>query len=156
MSEITERYLIRAAAHSAAPEDLKLGQHWTQGVQDEDVAAVIYAMEALEIPLGRRRTGRWTMPTEVPHDVLPDIDVDIVISEMIRTGLVREWRAQGRYALTLARVHLRDPENRSQTICHDPVEGMDEGRVRIVSDMTLVDCLTCERAALPVRHLRAL
>lgn len=145
MSEIQERFLTRAAAHSRAEMSIRRFARWRDGVTDVQVAAVFYAMESLGVPFVRSLGGKWIPPQGMAGGILRDVMTTVTIKEMIRTGLARAWRDEdGTIRLLPSRVHLASVHDRNVTACHDPIEGMKEGRVRTVDDLTLVDCLECE------------
>jgi hypothetical protein len=145
MNEINETFLTRAAAHSQSPMLLSPAQRWRNGVTDEAVAGLIYAMEAEGVRFSLSPTGSWR--TRAFSAALAGVDTSLAMREMIRTGLIRAWAdLNGKTCLTLARVHLRDPGVRSESACRAPIAGVPGGRVRIVTDMALVDCLECEDA----------
>lgn len=146
MSEIKDAFIIRAGAHSRHDSLLTLASRWRNGVTDLDVTCVFYALEAETVPFIQSLDGRWLPPAGLAGGVLRGINTSVVVREMIRTGLVRAWGPATRRRITPARVHLRDSVDRHVTACRDGVEGMREGRVRTVDDLTLVDCLECERA----------
>lgn len=145
-----ESFLIRAAAHARHAGGLTRDKRFRNGITDEDVSAVFLAMEAFEMRFTLVPTGRWvpsggtTIDSMHGINVLRGIGVTETIREMVRTGLANTVPRYGVTRARPARVHLRDPENRSLTICHDPLESLPQGRVRIVDDLALVDCLECE------------
>lgn len=145
MSEMKDSFLVRAAAHSRAPVNLPHSARF-RNVTDEQVAGVFYLMEAEGQTFTYTRYDRWVADTSPVSRVLRKMDVDVVIREMIRTGLLRAWIDRDGQHLIPARVHFRDLNQSHLTACRDSVEGMRSGRVRTVSDLTLVDCLECEAA----------
>lgn len=147
MSEISEAFLIRAAAHSRGTTTLPTAKRWRNGVSDLDVTCTFLAMEGMGVRFTQSATGRWLPPTGQAGGVLAGVDTSVTIREMIRTGLVRTVGPAGMGQTVIpSKVHYRNIEDRSMTACLDPVEGMREGRVRTVDDLALVDCLECEAA----------
>lgn len=149
MSEDTERaeiFMARAAAHSRTVSDLARPQRWRNGVTDTDVAAVFYAMEAEGVRLSITATGRWLPPQGRAGGVLRGVDTSATVREMVRTGLLRHWLVEGVSQLAPARVHLEDAKAPHLSACRTPVESMPGGRIRLVGELVLVDCLECERA----------
>jgi hypothetical protein len=145
MNEINETFLTRATAHAQSYFCLTTVQRWRNGVTDEAVAGVLYAIEAEGVTFSLTGTGSWR--TRAFSEVLKGVDTSLAMREMIRTGLIRTWADRdGKTHLIPARVHLRDPGVRSESACRAPVTGMPGGRVRIVTDLALVDCLECEDA----------
>lgn len=142
-----ESYAIRAAAHALAAPMLRPAQRWHDRVTDEQVAAVMYAIETGTV-FYRNRVGRWLAPagTRVYSRAIGR-DLSTVIGEMIRTGLVRHVAdRQGLVTfdyLIPALVHLRGPEG--QSACLFTGEDLGPMRSRVVDQFTLVDCLGCEQ-----------
>jgi len=141
-----ESFLIRAAAHARHAASLSRDKRFRNGITDDDVASVFLAMEALDVRLSLSPTGRWVPPVGKAGNVLRGVNITETVREMARTGLVTILPRYGVVRARPARVHFRDPEDGYLTLCHDPVEGLSQGRVRTVNDLTLVDCLECELA----------
>ena len=136
-------FMTRAAAHSdAAPHAAQRFQH---GVTDQDVAAVFYALEAEEVELYRNSAGRWLVPLGARgfRKGLVGRNLSVVVTEMIRTGLVRHVIERGVDYLVPARLHLADGR---VSACRFTGEDMGPMRARLVIDLALVDCLECESA----------
>jgi hypothetical protein len=144
-----DRFTKRAAAHALA--DPRAAQRWQNQVTDEDVAALLYAIEAGDFQPYRIRSGRWVAPMG-QHVAAMRHDLSTVINEAIRTGLVRhviQWQVD---YLVPALVHLRDGD---WSACRFTGEDMGPMRARLVDDLTLVDCLECE-AVVSRGHARGL
>lgn len=131
----------RAAAHSLASAVCRAAQRFQNGVTDLDVAIVFYAIEADGMMPRRLRSGRWVSG---PHGRIPTRhDLSAVVNEMIRTGLLRHVVECDEDYLVPALVHLLDG---SRSACLFTGEDLGPMRSRLVSDLTLVDCLECEAA----------
>jgi hypothetical protein len=152
-----ESFLSRAAAHTRLPQDTPVSQRWRNKVTDEDVAAVLYAIESEGMDIRRSPlTGRWLADTSVmPWNANRKrqglgVHLSNVINEMIRTGLVTHWveRTPGEDIdhLVPARVHLADPDDPRYSACRWPMEDVGPMRTRLTRDLALVDCLECEAA----------
>lgn len=147
-------FLTRAATHARAEAVTPAAQRWREGVTDEDVAAVMYALEATDALFYRNPRGRWLYAGVGPwgagrHRINPGgRQLSTIIGEMIRTGLVRHWvrhtPSGDRDHLIPARVHLRDPYDHRFSACKFPGEDMGPMRARLTDDLSIVDCLECE------------
>ncbi len=134
-----DAFITRASAHADARPNR--AQRWMHSVQDNEVAAVFFAMEHDAVTFDRNEYGRWR-PSK--HINPSGRKVSIVVSEMLRTGLLRLADAEPNTipsVLIPARVHLRDGR---QTACRYHGEGLGSLRMRLVDDLALVDCLECE------------
>lgn len=142
----------RAAAH-VIPNP-RGAQRWQHAVTDEDVAAVMYAIETGEADIWLNRAGRWVGGQWISQMRTPTrVRLHWVVSEMIRTGLLRHIRANGEDALIPARVHYVDTDGWS--MCHFTGEDLGPMRSRLTDDFALVDCLECQ-AAVARGHARGL
>lgn len=128
-------YITRAASHSTAVP--RAAQRWQHAVTDLDVAAVMYAIEAMNVDLVINKVGHW-----VGWQSGRGIRLHWVVSEMIRTGLLRHViERQNTHHLVPALVHLKDDARGSA--CRFTGEDMGPMRSRLVTDLALVDCLHC-------------
>ena len=146
--ERRQRFLTRAAAHTLA--EPRAAQRWMFPIKDEDVAALLYGLEADEIQAYRIKSGRWVLP--LGARLATRRDPSTIINEAIRTGLVRhliEWNVD---YLIPALVHYRDG---GQSACRFTGEDLGPMRARLVDDLSLVDCLECE-AVIARGHPRGL
>lgn len=149
-----ETFLARASAHVKAEAVTEPLQRWQHGVTDEDVAVIMYALEATEAVFYRNRAGRWLFEGESPwgvgrHRINPGgRQLSTIINEMIRTGLVRHWIRHSPVGaedhLIPSRVHLRDPDDPQFSACRFPGEDLGPMRSRLTVDLSIVDCLECE------------
>jgi len=120
----------------------RAAQRFQNGVTNLDVAIVFYAIEADGMMPRRLRSGRWVSG---PHGRIPTRhDLSAVVNEMIRTGLLRHVVERDEDYLVPALVHLMDGSRRSA--CLFTGEDLGPMRSRLISDLTLVDCLECEAA----------
>lgn len=130
----------RAGAHAQPESTLRAAQRFQHGVTELDVARVMAELES-GTRLYLNRMGRWYAPggrLRGLHRLSP------AVHEMIRTGLVRHWRDREGDHLVPAKVHLLGTDG--QSACHFVGEDMGPMRSRLTDEMTLVDCLDCERA----------
>jgi hypothetical protein len=155
--ERTQAFIVRAGAHARALAITPRAQRWLEGVTDEDVAAVFYAIEAEGVRMHRGATGRWLADlSDRPWTVLRHRrgvvgrHLSVAVKEMIRTGLLRHWveRTPGGDVdhLIPALVHLKDPREPVWSACRFTGEDFGPMRSRLVEDLALVDCLECEQA----------
>lgn len=129
--------IARAGAHALPNEKLRREQRYRLGVSDLAVARVLELLER-DVTFVRRLTRGWTV-----RDSRITLNVPSIVSEMLRMGLAREFEDQDGWHLAPALVHLaRDGES----ACRLDAEKLGARRVRLVDDLTLVDCLNCERA----------
>lgn len=142
-------FQTRAAAHADATP--RPDQEWQNLVTDLEVARVMYAIEADHIEFYRSstRTTRWLAPAGLRGYGLR---INMIIPEMIRTGLLRHVIEYGVDYLVPALVHLRDGR---QSACRFTGEDLGPMRARLVDDLSLVDCLECE-ATVVRGHARGL
>jgi hypothetical protein len=142
LEERTNRFMIRATAHALA--EPRSAQRWQNRVTDLDVAGVLFAIEAEGIQPNRIKSGRWVSGRNL---IVTTHDLSTVISEMIRTGLLRHLMDRGpagtEHHLIPARVHLKDGQ---WSACRFTGEDLGPMRARLVDDLALVDCLECEQA----------
>lgn len=136
-----ERIMIeRATAHAAHESVLERAARWQVGeVDDLEVARVMRALEG-GTPFRRSSNGRWTAPDARPA---MSRSFSLVVSEMIRVGLVVHVRGD---LLVPAKVHLGTWDDRNArwvTACREPGENMGPKRVRLHRDPVVVDCLAC-------------
>jgi len=146
LSETDQRYATRAAAHAREPETLRPAQRFEPYVTDLAVARVMLALER-GTEIRRNRLGRWFAPTGSPLGR----SVSTVVSEMIRTGLVRDYRnPSGEHVLIPAKTHKRvwDAPGVQRSLCLFTGEDLGPMRSRLVDEMDLVDCLECEHIAI--------
>lgn len=132
-----QSFIDRAAAHATAIP--RAEQRWQHAVTDQDVALVMYAIERMAVDIYLNRAGQW-----VGWRVGTGIRLNWVVSEMIRTGLLRHVIQHGQHHLVPALVHLKGPDGWSA--CHFTGEDLGPMRSRLVTDLSLVDCLECEAA----------
>jgi hypothetical protein len=150
-------WVIRAGSHAASyPE--RAAQRFQNGVTDADVALVMYGLETGARPV-RNRAGRWLAP-EDSGGVFSGLrrNLSTVVHEMVRTGLVRHvrQRREPQDVLVPALVHLRDGEPGAwRSACLFTGEDLGPMRARLVDDLSLVDCLACERVV-ALGHARGL
>lgn len=152
-AEVGDNFAIRAAAHSAEPAVLRVAQRWHDPkVTDLAVARVFLALELNGTRPYRGATGRWYAPTGTALSALNPV-LGSVISEMVRTGLVRHWRDRDGDHLIPAPVHYRVRvalDQPAQVLQHSAClfvgEDMGPMRARLVDRLDLVDCLACEQA----------
>ncbi len=125
-------FISRAAAHANARNA------WAHAVTDQDVALVMYAVEAMSVDIQQNSGGHW-----VGWRVGSGIRLHWVVTEMIRAGLLRDYRRPGRWRSELipALVHLRGADGWS--VCHFTGEGRGPMVGRTVTDPALADCLAC-------------
>jgi hypothetical protein len=145
LNEADERYAVRAAAHAAEPSVLRAAQRFAPYVSDLAVARVMLALER-GTEIHRNSIGRWFAPIGHPLGR----QVSTVIQEMIRTGLVRDYRQpNGEHVLIPAKTHLRVREELTaqHSLCLFAGEDLGPMRARLVDQMDLVDCLECEALA---------
>lgn len=135
--------MIRAAAHATSPV-IRPAQRWRNKVTDLEVARVMYQLEAgLKLTRG---THRWYAPEG--HRLATGTRLTMIVDEMIRTGLVREYRYP-QQELIPAPVHLQDGTgSEAHSACLFAGEDIGAMRARLVAAeyFTLVDCLGCEQA----------
>lgn len=140
-------FIARAAAHSTAVP--RTAQRWQHAVTDLDVAAVMYAIEAMSVDIQLNKAGNWT-GWRVGSGT--GIRLHWVVSEMIRTGLLRHVVHLHADHLVPALVHLRDVDGWSA--CRFTGEDMGPMRSRLVTELALVDCLHCLEVVAPERVRR--
>lgn len=152
-TEAGQAAAVRAAAHSAPEDTLRIAQRWhDRSVIDERVARVFLALEYYRVRPYRNTAGRWFAPTgTILTGLGPNLST--VIGEMIRTGLVRHWRDCNGDHLIPAPVHLMDRTTSplggvvvKHSACLFTGEDMGPMRSRLVERLDLVDCLACETA----------
>jgi hypothetical protein len=154
---VEQMYFTRAAAHARDRDGLRAAQRWHDSVTDQGVALVMYAIER-GVQLRRNRMGRWLAPAGSPiSSGLPGWNVSTIVSEMIRTGLLRHLRPHQTPdntddVLIPALVHLRLEDH---SACLFTGEDLGPMRARLVDDLTLVDCLACEQTVAS-GHVRGL
>lgn len=145
--EIDLSRITRAGAHARPLDQLTRVQRFRRGVTDLDVARVFEMLEREEIPFHRRPSGPW-----VVRDPRLGLNVPVIVAEMLRTGLAREWHDENGDHLAPALVHL---DRGGYSACRFPGEDLGWLRVRLVQDLVHVDCLNCSYAG-PIQALRAL
>lgn len=151
-AEIGDNWAMRAAAHSADPEVLRMAQRWQDSrVTDLAVARVFLALEMNRVRPYRNTAGRWYAPTGSSLMAMNPI-LSTVLNEMIRTGLLRHWRDRDGDHLIPAPVHYlqRTVQGAGMVVHHSAClfvgEDLGPMRARRVSRLDLVDCLSCEQA----------
>jgi hypothetical protein len=145
--EVQDTWAIRATAHAAEWTVLRAAQRFQRSVSDFDAARVMLSLEQ-GIRSHRNRAGRWLVPAGTPMSGLATFKLSTVISEMIRTGLVRHYIDEDGDHLLPAPVHLRHVhQDATQTsACLFVGEDLGPMRSRLVDRLDLVDCLACEAA----------
>lgn len=131
----------RAGAHAVPNNQLRPTQRFRQGVTDLDVARVLELLER-GAPFVRRDGGAargWHL-----RDPRVRLETHVIVNDMLRTALAREFWDDDGWHLVPALVHLND--GRGQTACRVDGETFSPRRVRLLADLALVDCLNCERA----------
>jgi hypothetical protein len=149
-TEAGQAYAVRAAAHVADETTLRVAQRWsTRAVTDMATARVMLALEYYRVRPYRNRTGRWYAPTGSPLTGMGP-DLSTVINELVRTGLIRDWRDREGDHLIPAPVHYRartvSPGGGvvlQHSACLFTGEDMGPMRARLVDRLDLVDCLAC-------------
>jgi hypothetical protein len=137
------RMEIRAAAHAVAPALLRRAQLWQDHVKDHEVALIMYAIEQGTV-LYRNRAGRWIPPVGSPVTGYGHAQVNRIVNEMIRTGLLRHVVDREGDHLVPALVHLKDgAEGAWHSACLFTGEDLGPMRARLVDELYLVDCLEC-------------
>lgn len=135
------RYAMRAVAHLQDPRLLRPEQRFDIYVTDLKTATIMLAIErGVEFHISGG--GSWYSPRGAGIGRNPSVP----IKEMIRTGLLRDYRLPrtGQHILVPAKTHLLH-ERRS--LCRFTGEGMGPMRSRLVDDIDLVDCWHCEAMA---------
>jgi hypothetical protein len=145
-AELESPWVIRAGSHAALP--VRAAQRFQNGVTDADVALVMYALETGARPV-LNRAGRWLAPDD-SAGIFSGLrrNLSTVVHEMVRTGLVRHvrQRQEPQNVLVPALVHLKDGEpGEWRSACLFTGEDLGPMRARLVDDLSLVDCLACER-----------
>jgi hypothetical protein len=141
LDEADQRYVTRATAHVRDPMVLRRAQRFAPYVTELETARVMLAIERGTV-LTRSRTGVWRGPVDsrLGH-------VSPAVNEMIRTGLLRDYRdpRTDQRSLIPARTHLDTGSGASA--CLFAGEDLGPMRARLVRTLDLVDCLECESAA---------
>ena len=130
-------FIDRAVSHCTAVP--RPAQAWQHAVTDRDVTAVMYAVEALAVDIQLNANHQW-----VGFRIGTGVRLHWVVSEMVRTGLLRHTHVPGpasRSALVPALVHLKGTNGWSA--CRFIGEHLGPMRARLVRDLALVDCLDC-------------
>jgi hypothetical protein len=139
LDEADQRYVDRATAHVADYFALRRDQRFASYVSELYTARVMLAIERGTV-VKRAKTGHWRAPagSRLPHNL------SVIINEMIRTGLLRDYRdpRTGQHTLIPAKTHLDDGYRTS--LCLFTGEDLGPMRARLVKSMDLVDCLECE------------
>lgn len=141
-------FIDRAVSHCTAVP--RSSQAWQHAVTDRDVAVVMYAVEALAVDIQLNANHQW-----VGFRVGTGVRLHWVVSEMVRTGLLRHTHVPGptsQGALVPALVHLKASDGWSA--CHFTGEDLGPMRARLARDLALVDCLNC--LAIAEQHARGL
>lgn len=145
-------FTARAIAHVQMACLLAPDQQWRGEVTNASVAHVVFAIECLGVRFRRSTIGRWLgdwggVPAIGNYLLSP------TIKEMIRTGLLVHQieRIPGTFVdhLIPAPVHalsICDGGTACGKLARGPL------RLRLLSDLSLVDCLDCEAA---IAHLRS-
>lgn len=145
--EASKRAAERAAAHSTPTHQLRAAQRWQEGVSDTDAARVLLALEHHHVRPYRNGMGRWMAPGSTALAGM-NWHLSVVIKEMVRTGLLREWRDREGDHLIPAPVHLLvredDTQGPARSACLFAGEDMGPMRARLITRLDLVDCLACE------------
>lgn len=144
-SEADQKYIIRAAAHSAAPLALPEEARFRYDVTDLQVARVILAAIRGAV-VHRIPSGHWMVQRPVQQDPMPALALtgigpmlSPIVKEMLRTGLA----TRSANTFRLAPTHLRS-QIRTQPRCFfsgrtNPL------RARLVDEPMLVECAHCQR-----------
>lgn len=127
------RLILRAGTVAAPESTLRAAQRFQSGVTDLDAARVMRGVE-MGVRLRLTGAGRWVGPTGSP---LSGPRTSPTVHEMIRTGLLRDWRG----TLIPASVHLVSRDGVS--VCLFVGEDMGPMRARLTGDIDLVDCQHC-------------
>lgn len=144
-TELEAATMIRAASHATSPVT-RQAQRWQSRVTDLEVTRVMYQLE-----LGTRLLRgkfRWSAPAGSPLNRGERLTT--IVNEMIRTGLLRDYRSPSvmhtfglpAHTLIPALVHALDGEH---SLCLFTGEDMGPMRARLVAMEfgALVDCRQC-------------
>jgi len=138
LDEADQRWADRAVAHVGDEFVLRRAQRFAGYVSELATARVMLAIERGTV-IKKTATG-WKAPAGSP---LPK-NLGTIVNEMIRTGLLRNYRdpRTDKHTLIPAKTHLDDGYRTS--LCLFAGEDLGPMRARLVKDLDLVDCLECE------------